>query len=294
MHAFAKIAVIGSTGQLGHDLLQALKGLDVTGLSHDDVSIEDPGSVEAALERVGPDLVVNTAAFHNVPACETRQHDALRVNTGGVANLAAASARRGIALATVSTDYVFDGSKGSAYDETDEAHPINVYGLSKLGGEVVARALLPAHFIFRTSGLFGRLGSKSKGYTFIDKVLAQARAGETVRVVDDMTFSPSYTRHVAAWMRRILERAPFGTYHLTNRGACTWHEFAQYAISSAGLAVTVEPIPSSAFDDGVRRPRNSGLAHPALLAAGIEEPPHWKRAVEEYLEERSFNQAPLS
>lgn len=280
---FERPAVIGSTGQLGHDLVEAFAGTRVIGLSHADVSIEDRASVDAALATCEPDIVLNTAAFHNVPLCETEQRQALAVNSVGVLNLALACEKRGIPFLTVSTDYVFDGQKGAPYTEEDEPHPLSVYGNSKLAGELLARDVCAQTFVVRTSGLFGVLGSKSKGYTFIDRILNQARAGEEVKVVTDITFSPSYTGHVATAIRSIVERGGFGIYHVTNAGACSWHEFAREALRQAGLTVSVQPILSTEWPSSVRRPINSSLAHRRLQREGLSPMPTWQDGVAAYL-----------
>lgn len=280
---FSRPAVIGATGQLGHDLLAAFAGEGPVGLGHADVSIEDRASVEAALDRANPDLVVNTAAYHNVPLCETHQSQALAVNAVGVMNLALACEKRGIPLLTVSTDYVFDGKKGAPYDESDEAHPLSVYGNSKLAGELLATAACSKTFVVRTSGLFGAVGSKTKGYTFIDRILKQARAGEQIEAVTDMTFSPSYTAHVAAAIRTIVQRGGFGTYHVTNSGACTWYDFAVEALRQAGLEARVTPILTAEWRSDVRRPANSSLAHRRLQAEGLPAMPPWQEGIAEYL-----------
>ena len=280
---YSRPAVIGATGQLGHDLLAAFGDAAPAGLGHGDVSIEDRASVEAAFDRVRPDLVLNTAAFHNVPLCETQQKQALAVNAVGVMNLALACERRRIPLVTVSTDYVFDGEKGAPYVESDEPHPLSVYGNSKLAGELLAAAAWAQTFVVRTSGLFGALGSKTKGYTFIDRILKQARAGEEIKVVTDMTFSPSYTGHVAGAIRAIAERGGFGTYHVTNAGACTWYEFALEALRQAGSDAAVTPIRSSDWPSVVRRPANSSLAHERLQREGLPALPPWQEGVAAYL-----------
>ena len=288
--AIQRVAIVGSSGQLGHDLVDAFQDVQVFGLAHEDVSIEDAASVERSLDQAAPQVLINTAAYHHVARCETHPREALLINAIGVANLAHACARRGIIFATLSTDYVFDGLKGSPYTEWDEPRPLSVYGLSKLAGEMLAIGATPAHYVFRTSGLFGKLGSKSKGYTFIDKILQQARDGSPMSVVTDMIFSPSYTKHVARTIRAVIERGPFGLYHVTNSGSCTWYEFAAQAVAASGMQAEITPMESAQWNDGVRRPANSALAHEALHAAGIHELPHWKDAVAEYIAERGVRQ----
>lgn len=283
LRRFERPAVIGSTGQLGHDLTGAFDGTQVARLSHADIAIEDRASVEAALDRAQPDIVLNTAAFHNVPLCETQQRQALSVNGVGVLNLALACQKRGIPFLTVSTDYVFDGQKAGPYTEEDEPHPLSVYGNSKLAGELLAVAACSQTFVIRTSGLFGVLGSRSKGYTFIDRILKQARAGEEIKVVTDMTFSPSYTGHVATSIREIVQGGGFGTYHVTNSGSCSWYEFAVEVLRQAGAAVPVRPILSTDWPSAVRRPANSALAHGRLQREGLSPLPSWQDGIAAYL-----------
>ncbi|MBV8688705.1 MAG: dTDP-4-dehydrorhamnose reductase [Candidatus Eremiobacteraeota bacterium] len=279
--------IIGTSGQLGTDLMDAFADCDPVGLTHEQISIEDAASVGAALGRHRPDLVINTAAFHNVPVCEQEPQRALEVNAVAVGELARACEERQCAFATFSTDYVFDGLKGAPYTEADAPRPINAYGLSKLAGELLVKTATPEHFIFRTSGLFGRIGSKSKGYTFIDRILQAGAAGEVSTVVNDMTFSPSYTRDVAAAVREVIERADFGLYHVVNAGSCTWYELAVEALAQAGLRAEVQPISTAQWGAQVRRPANSSLENEALRNAGFTEPPPWRSAVARYIAERT-------
>jgi len=283
---FARILIVGASGQLGTDLMDAFEDVQPIGLGHAEIAIENPQSVAAALDRYRPALVLNTAAFHNVQICEQQPRAALLVNALGVGALARASAQRACAVATFSTDYVFDGQKGAPYTEDDEPRPINAYGLSKLAGELLVQAATPRHFIFRTSGLFGRIGSTSKGYTFVDRVLRSAAAGEPISVVNDMTFSPSYTRDVASAVRQIVERADFGLYHVTNSGSCTWYDFAREALAQAGLDAPVTAISTAQWAALVRRPPNSALTNERMRRAGLPELPDWRSAVARYVRER--------
>jgi dTDP-4-dehydrorhamnose reductase len=291
---FRRPLVVGGTGQLGHDLVEAFSDTGAIGLSHEQISIEDAASVAAALRAHEPDIVLNTAAFHNVPTCETQQRRAFAVNGAGVQNLAQACYARGIPFLTLSTDYVFDGTKGSAYTEEDEPHPLSVYGMTKFAGEMLALAASPQTFVVRTSGLFGAVGSKSKGYTFIDRILQQARDGQEIRVVSDMTFSPSYTRDVASGIRSIVERGAFGIYHVTNSGFCTWYEFACEALAQAGLDVSVSAISSAEWFSNVRRPMNSSLAHPRLAQQGLPQMPPWQAGITAYLRARGLGGSGVS
>jgi len=286
-HLCDRVAIIGASGQLGTDLMDVFRDREPIGLSHAGFDLEDAASLTAGLERYRPTLVINTAAYHNVEQCEEHPERAFAVNALGVDRLAGLCARYDCAFATFGTDYVFDGSATQPYQESDLPNPLNAYGTSKLAGEFLTKRHSGRHFLFRTSGLFGRAGSSSKGYTFVDRILRQAQAGEPLRVVTDMTFSPSYTRHVARIVRSVIERGAFGLYHVTNSGACTWFEFASEALRLRGFDAAIEPITTAQFAARVKRPRYSALAHTALLRAGFPEPPPWRQGLSEYLAERS-------
>ena len=281
-----RVLVVGASGQLGRELMKAFADTNPVGVDHALVDVEHPIAFATALRRHAPDLVINTAAFHNVELCETRPDRAFAVNALAVDACAAQCANAGISFAHVSTDYVFDGSATEPYDETAPARPINAYGISKYAGELLVARSAPRHYIFRTSGLYGIAGSSTKGYTFVERILTQAEAGKPLRVVDDVTFSPSYAPHVAATIRRVVESERFGTYHVTNAGACTWYEFATEALRCAGIAADVTAVTQATFPSIANRPPYSALANDAVAELGIEPAPPWTVGVAAYLAER--------
>ena len=192
----------------------------------------------------------------------------------------------------ISTDYVFDGKAREPYAETDRADPINVYGISKRAGEL-ATLRDGRHYVVRTSGLYGLRGSSVKGMTFIERMLAKAQADEEITVVDDITFSPSYTVHVAAAMREIIEKAGPGIYHVSNTGACTWYQFAREILNQAGLHTRLSRS-TSTFAAGVaRRPTYSALAHNSIASEHLAAVPDWNRGIAEYLAERQSREHSL-
>ncbi|GAC1309599.1 MAG: dTDP-4-dehydrorhamnose reductase [Vulcanimicrobiaceae bacterium] len=282
-----RVAIVGSTGQLGTELVAAFAGAEVVALSHDRFDLESADALATLLgasER--PDVVINTAAFHNVDRCELEPERAFALNAVAVALAARACERAGVAFAHVSTDYVFDGTKGAPYVEDDRAEPLNVYGISKLAGEFAVRRRATRHYVFRTSGLYAQRGSGSaKGKPFIERMLEGAEAGAPLRVVDDVTFSPSYARHVAAAIRSVVESGRYGTYHVTNGGHCTWHAFASEIVRQAGID---HPIARATTDLAapIRRPAFSALEGRALARAGIATPPDWRDGIAAYLQER--------
>jgi dTDP-4-dehydrorhamnose reductase len=189
---------------------------------------------------------------------------------------------------TISTDYVFDGTATRPYTEGDAPGPRTTYGVSKLGGELLARRSGRKHYVVRTSGVFGTVGTSSKGYTLIDKVLGQAERGEPTRMVADMTFSPSYAPHVARAIRGLIEAEAYGLHHVTNAGACSWFEFVQAAFAKAGFAdAALEPVAYASFGNPVQRPMYSPLANTTFAALGLAPLPRWDAALDEFLAARS-------
>lgn len=281
----ARPLVIGSSGQLGSELVEALSGTGVVALDHAQIEIEDDASVQSALARFQPTVVINTAAFHNVDECERKPERAFAVNAIAVDRLAAACARAGAAFATISSDYVFDGTKGTPYGERDEARPLNVYGVSKRAGELCAQRHGSRWFVFRTSGLFGSHAPSRKGHTFVDRLFGQIRNGETPRIVTDVVFSPSYAPDIADAIRRVLEREAFGLSHVTNGGSCSWFDYATEALKLANLPVRIAPTSYREFTSAVERPRCTPLAHEALASLGITMPP-WQDGLRRYVNTR--------
>jgi len=280
------VLIVGGSGQVGRALRAALAGARVAAPPRAELDVERPDSVAAALERYRPTLVVNTSAYHQVERCEQHPERAFAVNALAVDRLAAACAAAGAAFATFSTDYVFGGDAREPYAETDPANPVNAYGASKLAGEHLTRRHSPRHFIVRTSGVYSAEPSAVKGPTFVARVLAQAEAGQPVRVVDDVTFSPSYAPDVARGLIRLAQREAYGTYHLAGAGAVTWHAFATAAFELAGLAVRPEAVTSAAFPSVAKRPAYSALRSEALPAAGLAPLRPWREALSEFIAAR--------
>jgi dTDP-4-dehydrorhamnose reductase len=284
--AMKRILLIGGTGQLGTALRAELAGDEIAAPPHVafDLVSDDPA---ALLDGVHYDVAINCAAFHNVDICEREPDKAFAANTLAVDGFARACAERDIAFMTISTDYVFDGTASRPYTEADAPGPRTTYGVSKLGGELLTRRAGRKHFVVRTSGVFGTVGTSSKGYTLIDKVLAQAQRGEPTRMVADMTFSPSYAPHVARAIHSLIDAQAYGVHHVTNAGACTWFEFVQAAFAKAGLAgAALAPVAYASFNNPVQRPMYSPLANTTFAALGLSALPGWDVALDEFLEAR--------
>ena len=299
---FERVVIVGASGQLGSELLRAFAAEQTFTPSRSELDLGRPAELAGALARLRPSLVINTAAFHQVDACEADAAGAFAINALGVDALAAAAAAAGAAFAQVSTDYVFDGARDgphaendgprdTPYDESDAARPLNVYGISKFAGERLAVRHGPRAFVFRTSGLYGSSGVSNKGPVFVERMLRGAERGEALRVVDDVVFSPSYAPHVAAAMRRVLGTERYGLYHVSDAGRCSWWEFAVEAIRLRGLEPRVEAVRSTPAPGAARRPAFSALAHGALKREGFPAMPTWQEGLREYLAVRARQDA---
>lgn len=262
-------------------------GIEAIGLEHAACDVTDRAAVEASLAPMAPDdVVVNTAAFHRTDECETHPERAFSVNAVGAGHVAAVAAKRGAATVFLSSDFVFDGGKRSPYLESDAPRPINVYGVSKLAGEMLVAQTDPRSYVVRISSVFGPAGSSGKGGNFVESMIAKARAGERIAVVDDLVMAPTSARDAADLLIALLaRRAPFGTYHLANAGACSWHEFATAILDMVGATAKPEAIAARDEPGKAKRPRSSVLASERLGPLGLSARP-WREALEAYLAER--------
>ncbi|MBV8750494.1 MAG: dTDP-4-dehydrorhamnose reductase, partial [Candidatus Eremiobacteraeota bacterium] len=269
-------------------LHEAFAGREVVAPSHAEVPFEDTAALAQLLDRVRPAVLINCSAFHNVDVCEREPERAFAVNALAVDRAAQACAAREVAFATISTDYVFGGTLGRAYREDDAVGPLTAYGASKAAGEFLTRRHGPRHFVVRTSGVFGTVGTSNKGYTLIEKVLRQAERGEPTRMVADMVFSPSYAPHVARAIRDVIDANAFGTHHVTNAGAVSWYDFVHTAFERAGLGgAPLEATTYAAMNNPTRRPMHSPLENTTFARAGVAPLPAWQDALDEFLAARA-------
>src|SRR5689334_1657882 len=216
-----RVAILGSTGQLGTDLVEILRQdnrFDVIPLSHQEADCTKADQVRDVIVKLRPDDVINCAAFVRVDDCEDQAHVAFEVNAIGALNVARACATVDARCVYISTDYVFDGTKEAAYVESDTSNPIKVYGASKLAGEYLVRQAAARWLIVRVASLFGKTGARGKGGNFIETILAKAKRGELLRVVNDIRVSPTYTRNAAETLRALLVEDATGIVHAANAG----------------------------------------------------------------------------
>jgi dTDP-4-dehydrorhamnose reductase len=277
-----KVAVIGANGQLGTEIVKIFADEIVTSLTQNDIEISDAGSVERAFANGRPDIVINTAAFLNVELCEKERAKAFLVNKTGALNLARVLEQKQVPLLHISTDYVFDGSKRSPYEESDAPNPLNAYGASKLAGERAIQAHCSRYYIVRTSGLYGHAKCLAKGANFIEKILARAKEKSELQIVDDEVLTPTYTVDLARQIRLLVETGDYGLYHATNNGSCSWFEFAREVLRLAGSSTRVVPVSSKEYPSEVRRPAYSVLSNSRLASMGLDRMPVWHESLAAY------------
>jgi dTDP-4-dehydrorhamnose reductase len=261
-----RIVVTGAGGQLGRALTDEFAGNDPLAFTRADWDVTQPPPRALLGGPQQPSLVLHAAAYTAVDAAEDDPDGAWAVNVLGTRHAASI----GAPVVAYSTDYVFDGSKGEPYLESDDPHPLSVYGRTKLEGE----GEVHVGWIVRSSWLFG-----ATGHNFVRTMLRLGRERDEVSVVDDQRGSPTYVGHLAAATRRIVE-LPHGLYHVAAEGDCTWAEFADAIFETAGLACRVRRITTADF--GARAPRP---AYSVLRSERRQTPclPHWRDGLRECL-----------
>lgn len=280
------IALIGAGGQLGQDLQKLLPKKSLRAFCRPELDVLDFARVREILVPLSPSIVINTTAFNRVDDCEREVASAFSVNAFAVRNLAEVCRELGCPLVHFSTDYVFDGLKGTPYMEEDPPRPLSIYGASKLLGESLIRATWEQHFIVRTSALFGISGSSGKGGNFVETMLRLARDKKPIRVVSNQVTSPTFTGDLAAAALKFIEGIPFGTYHLTNNGSTSWLDFARAIFKAAGLSPNLSPISSRDFGAPARRPAYSVLENQRWKGLGFKPLAPWEEGLKRYLERR--------
>ena len=283
-----KVLVFGPSGQLGTDVVRVLReqGEEVVPVPRSQADLTDRAAIGALLEAERPAAVVNCAAYHDVAGCEADPELAFAVNATAVEQLAHECAAIGAKLVTVSTDYVFDGTKEGGYTEEDVPNPLNQYGESKLAGERLALAAHPATFVVRTQSLFGVAGPSGKGLNFVDLMIKLSGERDELRV-DQFRMAPTGTAALAENMHALLLTDAFGVYHVSCQGETTWYQFAQAILERIGSKARVTPVPNDYYPTTFTRPESTYLINARLQALGLDRMPSWEQALEDYLASKS-------
>lgn len=295
-----KVLVTGTSGQLGYDVMEELarRGHEAIGadrseteaeFEHVILDITDAEKVMGVIKEVRPEAIVHCAAWTNVDGAEEPANEAAvrAVNVEGTRNLALAAKEVDAKFVYISTDYVFDGSGERPWEPDDKNYaPINVYGQSKLDGELEVSKILDKYFIVRIAWVFGRNGNN-----FVKTMLKVAEGREVVKVVDDQIGTPTYTYDLARLLVDMIESDKYGYYHATNEGGyISWADFTKEIYKQAGVGCAVEPVSTAEYEEiagktVAKRPFNSRLNKAKLVEAGFQPLPTWQDALGRYLEE---------
>lgn len=276
-----KVLILGSQGMLGHDLVQAFSGYDLTAWDRGDLDITNEEQVIKKILELNPEIVINAAAYTDVDGAEEDEKTAMQVNGEGPGFLAKACHQIGAILVHYSTEYVFEGTNKDGYAEKDKTKPVNVYGQSKLAGEILVQSHHNRYYIIRSSWLYGKAPQRGKprGLNFIETMLKLSSESRTINVVEDQFGKPTYSKDLAIKTKEIIEQEEhFGIYHVTNEGECSWYEFALEIFKIKGIDVKVNPIKSEDYPLPTPRPQ-----YAILKNTKIEKLRPWQEALKEYL-----------
>ena len=279
-----KILLLGHKGMLGSDLLLKLKiEHEVVGLDKEEIDIVSANECKDAIKEIEPDIVINAAAYTNVDGCETAKDECFAVNAEAVKNIAEACRDKNIHIVHFSTDYVFDGMAKQPYQEDHQCNPINTYGASKMAGERYLRSLSDNYILIRTAWLYG-----IKGKNFVQTILEKVKTAKKLTVVDDQIGSPTYTKDLAAAVDLLIKQNAQGIFHITNRGSCSWYQFAVKILQEAGIHdIDVTPIKSDQLQRPAQRPAYSVLSMQKFIQTTGKTMQPWQLGLQAYLEKRS-------
>lgn len=274
-----KILVTGFKGQLGYDIVKEAKnrGIEACGVDIEDMDITDQESVEKVITSGNYDAVVHCAAYTAVDRAEEENEVCYLVNVLGTKYIANVCKKLDIPMMYFSTDYVFNGEGENYFEVDDQKQPLSVYGQTKYEGELAVLELAK-HFIIRISWVFG-----INGHNFIKTMLKLSETRNELNVVCDQIGSPTYTFDLAKLVLDMIVSDKYGTYHATNEGICSWHEFACEIFKQAGIEMKVNAITSDQYPQKAKRPKNSRMSKEALKNAGFDLLPTWQDALSRYL-----------
>jgi dTDP-4-dehydrorhamnose reductase len=283
-----KVMVFGSGGQLGVELCSEFERRQwtVQGFDRQSLDITSTEQVQKAIGESDAEVVINSAAYNQVDIAESEPLAAYEANALAVRNLAVACRQSGSQLVHFSTDYVFDGTKGSPYTEADGTHPLGAYAVSKLAGELYAQAYLENPLVIRTSGVFGPAGMFTPRGNFPELMLRLAGENSPVRVVEDHFASPTYAPAMAVRTADLVERRITGLFHMGGGEPISWYSYAKLIFELSGLAPQLQPTDERQYRTAARRPKFSALSNSKLESAGIAPMPPLRQAVQEYLDAR--------
>ena len=287
-----RVLVTGVNGQLGYDVVKELekRGHEAIGVDREAMDLTIPTQIRSCILEVKPDAIIHCAAYTAVDNAEDNEDICRQINAFAVKDIAICAKELDIPMIYISTDYVFNGMKGLEnnfnfdkskyieYIESDEPSPINVYGKTKLEGELYVKEILEKYYIVRISWVFGENGNN-----FIDTMLRLSKNRDKLDVIDDQIGSPTYTKDLAPLLVDMIENDKYGTYHATNEGFCSWYEFAKEIFNTANIDIEVNPISTLQYKTRAKRPMNSKMSKEKISENGFNKLRNWKDAVKEYI-----------
>jgi dTDP-4-dehydrorhamnose reductase len=275
-----RVLIIGSEGMLGHDLVNVLSDEnEVSTTNIETLDITDIKNTIVTVKDMNPDVTIHAAAYTDVDRSETNMDIAYSVNTLGTRNVAMACEKIDSAMVYFSTDYVFDGNKGSSYYEYDKVNPLGVYGKTKYLGEVYIRDILNQFYIVRTSWLYG-----FHGPNFVTTMLNLAKTMDSISVVNDQIGSPTYTVDLANAIALLIKKPAYGIYHVTNSEYCSWYEYAQEIFEIAKIDVDLKPVTTEEFARPAPRPKYSVLENYNWKMEGFPPIRSYKKALRDFMQ----------
>lgn len=280
-----RVLVLGAKGMVGSALMGILSsGFELVGLGPEELDITDEGETLRTVQGIGPSIVIHAAAYTDVDGCEKEPRQAFLVNSKGTLHVARACHQRGARLLYVSTDYVFDGKASRPYKEVDPVNPINIYGRSKLGGERHVQRFLDEFTIVRTQWLFD-----DRGRNFVRTLLNWVKRGKPLTIVRDQIGSPTYVADLSHAILRLLQEGSRGVFHVANSSSCSWYDFAQEILKTAGVSdIDIIPVDGASLGRPAPRPHYSVLDCEKLTQeAGLSMRP-WQKALREFMKGRNL------
>jgi dTDP-4-dehydrorhamnose reductase len=276
-----KYLILGSNGQLGKQFKRELAARNIPFDAPDEKNsdLTDFDGIEKVIQVFSPTVIINCAAYNAVEEAERKPDLAYLVNGKAVEHLAKICSKDRIFLVHYSSDYVFDGRKGTPYVETDKTNPVNIYGKSKLSGERGVQDNLEEYLLFRTSWVYGE-GTQN----FVHKLLSWASSNRELKLSDDEISVPTSTNDLATFTVLALDKGLTGLYHLTNGGFASRYEWGKHVLQQLGKTTPVVPVPMSSFPSTVQRPLFTAMSNRSLELALDVTIPDWKSACSRFLE----------
>lgn len=276
-----KIMITGANGQLGRELAEwTTETAEIIGFGRNELDITSLPACRNIFTLHQPDVVIHCAAYTAVDKAESEPDEAFRVNASATRNVAVAAREVGAKLCYISTDYVFDGTGTTPYNEYDQTNPRTVYGKSKYAGEQLVQTLHDRYYIVRTSWVFGKYGNN-----FVKTMLKMAGERNQIKVVADQIGSPTYTYDLSAFLIELVQTEYYGIYHASNSGICSWYDFAKAIFEDSGSNILLEPCTTADFPRPAPRPGYSVMDHSAIRSNGLNVLRPWREALNHYLKD---------